>query len=109
MLALAAVAIVATALAADYGSRCLRAPLDRSEAITRADSVLARYRQSFGVREDMPLKDASFDPDTKAWLVTYEGPRCAVIIIADRCHGDEVGSTNACTGRKATITSSDDC
>ncbi|HWH40126.1 MAG TPA: hypothetical protein VNU21_09830 [Usitatibacter sp.] len=95
-MALALLVAVATLGAADYGYRCLRSPLERNEAIARANVVLIRYKASFDVKEAMHMTDMSFDVSSNAWLVTFAGPTCAVIIIADRCHGDEVGSTNAC-------------
>jgi hypothetical protein len=91
-------AIVAIAGGADYIYRCTGAPLTREEAIVRAEQRLDRYRRSFNVHEKLNLVETSFDQDTKAWLFTYTGLHCSVIIVVDRCHGDDVGSTNACTG-----------
>jgi hypothetical protein len=88
--------IIAGALGADYGMRCWRPPLSKEEAIERANARLARYTKSFDVKETLQMTEATFERDTGAWLVTFVGPKCRVIIIADRCRGDDVGSTNAC-------------
>ena len=90
--------IAAIAIAADHFYRCSAQPLSREEASNRGVQQLERYKKSFQIHEDMRLEEARFDQDTKAWLLTYAGKRCSVIIIVDRCHGDEVGGTNACAG-----------
>jgi hypothetical protein len=89
---------VALALGADYGFRCLSSPLTRDEAIARAKVRLDRYSRTYNVKEAMTFSDATFQDDKNLWLVTFVGPKCKVILIIDRCHGDEVGSTNACMG-----------
>lgn len=89
---------VAMALGADYGFRCHGSPLSRDEALARANARLEHFSKSFNVKEAMTLSDATFEADTKGWLVTFTGPKCKVIIIVDRCHGDDVGSTNGCSG-----------
>lgn len=93
-----AVAIVAIAGAADHIYRCTGAPLTREEATVRAEQRMERYRKSFNVREKLNLVETTFDDYSKAWLFTYTGIHCSVIIVVDRCRGDDVGSTNACTG-----------
>jgi hypothetical protein len=90
--------IFTIALGADYGYRCLRPPLTKEEAIARAKVRLARYSQSSDMKEAMTLSDVTFQPNNKVWLVTFVGQKCKVILIVDRCHGDDVGSTNACAG-----------
>lgn len=98
MVALAILLIAGLALTLDHFNRCNGQPLSKEEATVRAADQLERYKNSFKIDEAMPLEESKFDPDTKAWLFTYTGRHCSVIIIVDRCHGDEVGGTNACKG-----------
>jgi hypothetical protein len=89
---------VAVALGADYRFRCLRPPLTRDEALARANVWLERYGKTFEPKGTMKLSEAIFEADTNVWLVTFKGPTCELILIVDRCHGDEAGSTTACGG-----------
>lgn len=81
---------------AEYAFRCHGAPLTRDEAVARAKAQLKRYKQSFQIAEPMSLSDITTEQGTKTWLASFVGPKCKVIIVVDRCHGDSAESANAC-------------
>ena len=63
----------------------------------RGQLRLDRFVRSFKVRGDLPrLDEAIFEDDTRSWLLIYKGDGCMVMIIVDRCHGDDIGGTTAC-------------
>jgi hypothetical protein len=95
VLAIVAVAVV---LLAEHGLRCWRSPLTREEAVARGKIRLDRFARTFNVNESLTLSEATFESDRNAWLLTYTGLRCKMIIIVDRCNGDDVGGVNACGG-----------
>jgi hypothetical protein len=93
-----AVIVLLAGLVGEHGLRCWRAPLTREEAIARGQARLDTFAKTFNIREPLVLSDATLEADKNAWLVTYNGARCKVIIIVDRCQGDDVGSFNNCGG-----------
>jgi hypothetical protein len=96
---IAAVAFaVMLAAAADYGFRCYGAPLSRDEAVVRAEDQVERFKKSFNITEAMTLSTITFEHDSKTWLASFAGPKCKVVIVVDRCHGDSAESSNACGG-----------
>jgi hypothetical protein len=89
---------VAVALVAEHGFRCWRSPLTREEAVARGQVRLDRFSKTFNVKEPLTLTEATLESEKNTWLLTYTGLRCKVIIMVDRCNGDDVGSVNACGG-----------
>lgn len=83
--------------AADNWNRCYSAPLSRAEAIERAHTRFERFAQSYSLPSPLPtLVDAEFEADSNSWLVTFRGNDCEVIVITDRCRGDDIGGTTKC-------------
>lgn len=94
------VALVAIGIAVDYWRRCHGPPLLREEALQRAQLRLESFMKSFNVPGEFPrLVDETFESDTNAWLLTYENESCKVIVIVDRCHGDDIGGATACQSK----------
>ena len=88
-----AVAVVAT----DYWRRCHGPTLTKVEAVDRAQKQLTRFLTSHHVHEaTFSVVDAQFESDTNSWLITYKSSTCSVIVITDRCHGDEIGAASEC-------------
>ncbi len=85
------------ALAIEYARKCYGPPLSRQEAVSRGQARLERFIRTHRVTGDLPvLAEEQYEQDTKTWLLTYVGKTCKVIVMVDRCHGDDVGSSTAC-------------
>ena len=85
------------ALAIDYARKCHGRPLSRQEAVSRGQARLERFIKSHRVTGDLPsLAEEQYEQDAKTWLLTYVSKTCKVIVMVDRCHGDDVGSSTAC-------------
>jgi hypothetical protein len=85
-------ALAAVVLSADYYSRCYGKPFSRDEAMRRANAQL-QYLAKYFVLGDTPpvLVDEQYDSYAKTWMLTFRSPTCEVIVIADRCHGTDIG------------------
>ena len=95
-----AIALVAVGVAVDYWRRCRQPPLPREEALHRAHVRLERFAKSFNVPGRLPeLVDEQFEKDTNMWLLTYKNDFYKVIVIVDRCHGDDIGGATSCQSR----------
>jgi hypothetical protein len=76
----------------DYWARCHGTPLSREEALRRAEARVSRYAKSFHIPGSLPpMTSMDFDASTNAWLVTFKNDTCQIIVISDRCHGDDIG------------------
>lgn len=63
----------------------------------RADLRLERFAKSHAMHGALPkFKETQFEADTNSWLVTYKNNECDVIVITDRCHGDDIGAASGC-------------
>lgn len=85
----------------DYLIRCHGKPLSREEALERANAKLQRFSRKFVVGDTLPkLVEEQYDPHKKEWIFTFDNSTCSVIIIADRCHGTDIGGVSkGCTVR----------
>jgi len=92
----AAALISLVALVSSY-MRCHAPPLARDEALARGSVVRDRFLREFKLNGPTPtLMKIEREPDSAAWLLTYKSESCSLIVVVDRCHGDEVGSASAC-------------
>ena len=90
--------LVVVALLGDYLFRCRGKPLSRDEALQRATAKVQRFSQKFMVGETLPpLVEDRYDAEEKLWMFTFRNTTCEVIVVADRCHGTDIGGTNGCT------------
>ena len=89
-------AVIAIAATGDYVHRCMAPPLSREEASERALARLEKFKKSFGVREVFTLTESSFDKQSSAWIFSFTSKDCTVMIVTDRCHGDDIGGLTAC-------------
>jgi hypothetical protein len=85
------VVVVGAALFVDYWAKCHGAPLSRDEALQRAKARAERFTKSHRTHPVPEAVKMEFDRKSNVWLVTFEGTDCEIIIITDRCHGDDVG------------------
>ena len=96
--------VIALALAvfvADDLFRCHGKPLSREEALERANAKLQRFSKKFVTGDTLPaLVEEQYDPQRKEWTFTFTNTTCSVAIIADRCHGTDIGGiSKGCTVR----------
>jgi hypothetical protein len=90
-------AVAAIAICADYARRCYGPPLSREEALHRGQLRLERFIKTHKVPGELPvLVSEQYEQDTRTWLLSYESKGCKVIVMVDRCHGDDIGGTSAC-------------
>jgi hypothetical protein len=94
-------AVILIALIADFYSRCHGKPLSREEAVERADTQLKYLARDFVLGEPLPvLTSEQYDSTSRTWTLDFRNSTCEVSIIADRCHGTDVGGLSAgCTKR----------
>lgn len=95
------IALVFVIFGADYLFRCHGQPLSREEALERANAKLQRFSKKFVTGNTLPtLIGDQYDPQRKEWTFTFKNPTCTVGIIADRCHGTDIGGlSEGCTVR----------
>lgn len=95
------IALIFAVLVADYLFRCHGKPLSREEALERANAKLQRFSKKFVTGGSLPtLVEEQYDPQRKEWTFTFKNPVCTVGIIADRCHGTDIGGiSEGCTAR----------
>ena len=95
-----ALAIIGSVFVVDHVVRCNGKPLTRDEALQRASAKLKRFSQKFVVGDATPeLVEEHYDDKQKVWMFTFRGKACEIIILADRCHGTDIGGTNGCSPR----------
>jgi len=86
------VALVGLFFFGDYYIRCHGKPLSRAEAIQRAPAQLQYISRYFELGEaPLELADAEYDAPSRAWILTFRNDTCAISVLADRCHGIEIG------------------
>jgi len=96
----AVVAIIGSVFVVDHFVRCNGKPLTRDEAFRRANAKLQRFSEKFVVGDTPPgLVEERYDDKQKAWMFTFRGRACEIIILVDRCHGTDIGGTNGCSPR----------
>jgi hypothetical protein len=95
------IALVFAVFVADYLFRCHGKPLSREEALERANAKLQRFSKKSVVGDTLPkLVEEQYDPQKEEWMFTFDNSTCSVIIIADRCHGTDIGGVSkGCTVR----------
>jgi hypothetical protein len=83
-------------LTADHLFRCSGRPFSRDEA-RREPNAQLQYLAKYFVLGDAPptLVEEEYDPYAKTWMLTFRSADCEVIVIADRCHGTDIGGVNA--------------
>jgi hypothetical protein len=90
------VALAALALFGEHYSRCHGKPLSRDEALQRANAQLQLLARDFVLGDPLPaLSKEQYDPIDKLWILTFHNSTCEVSIIADRCHGTDIGGVTA--------------
>jgi hypothetical protein len=90
------VALAALALFGEHYSRCNGKPLSREEALQRANAQLQLLARDFELGDSLPvLTEEQYDTTHKSWILTFRNPTCEVSIIADRCHGTDIGGVSA--------------
>src|ERR1700687_4774400 len=94
--------LVVAILFGDYWSRCHGKPLNREEALQRAKVRLQSLSQSWVLGSPLPgLVQEQYEPLDKTWSFTFRNDVCEVDIIADRCHGTDVGGmSKGCTAHQ---------
>ena len=98
--ALVLVALIAAILFGDYYLRCHGKPLSREEALQRATAKLQRFSQDFVIGDPLPaLVEEKYEADEKVWMFTFHNSTCTIDILADRCHGTDIGGTTGCKVR----------
>jgi hypothetical protein len=94
-IALAIVGLVVVALCADYFWRCSGIPLSRKEALRRATTQLEHLNRNHAFGDSLPaLVDEQYDSNQQTWMFTFRNGACTVEILADRCHGTDVGGVS---------------
>jgi hypothetical protein len=93
------VLLVAMALFAEYWFRCHGNPLDREEAVRRADKQLWYLSRDWVLGNPLPaLAEEQYDASDGSWRFTYRNATCEVSIITDRCNGTDIGGVSeGCT------------
>jgi len=95
------IALVFAVFVADHLFRCHGKPLSREEALERANAKLQRFARKFVVGDTLPkLVEEQYDPQKEEWIFSFDNSTCSIIIIADRCHGTDIGgASKGCTVR----------
>lgn len=83
-------------LIADHFLRCSSRPLQRDEAIERANKRVDYFAKGFGIIDPFTLAKDQYDNEQRSWVLTYSNASCTVMIVADRCHGTDIGGTTGC-------------
>jgi len=98
---LAVIGLIFAVFLSDYVMRCHRKPLSREEALERANNKLQRFSRKFVVGDTLPkLAEEQYDPQRGEWMFTFDNSTCSLTIIADRCHGMDIGGVSkGCTVR----------
>jgi hypothetical protein len=98
---LALIGLIFAVFLFDYLMRCHGKPLSREEALERANATLQRFSRKFVIGDTLPkLVEEQYDPQKKKWMFTFDSSTCSLIIIADRCHGTDIGGVSkGCTVR----------
>jgi hypothetical protein len=86
------IALLAAVLLGDHLIRCYGKPLGREEALRRANAQLQFYHRTHELGDTLPaLVEERYDREEKEWTFRFRSSTCTVDIIADRCHGTEIG------------------
>jgi len=89
------VGLGAMGLVADHFWRCSGRPLSREEALRRATAQLNYVNRKNTLGPTLPaLAGEQYDPKQQTWIFTFRSGSCTVDIIADRCHGTDVGGVS---------------
>jgi len=82
-------------LLADHFRRCSGIPLSREEALRRATAQLKYINRKNTLGPTLPpLAEEQYDPKQQTWIFTFRNGACTVDIVADRCHGTDVGGVS---------------
>jgi hypothetical protein len=85
-------ALIAIILFGDYYLRCHGKPLSREEALQRASAQLKYLSRNVDLGNPSPaLVEEQYDAPSKTWSLTFRNSSCEVSVIADRCHGTDIG------------------
>ena len=91
-IALIVIALVPAVLFADHFRRCSGMPLSREEALRRATVRLQHLSRHFELGNPLPaLVEEQYDSKQQTWIFTFRSNTCEFDIIADRCHGTDIG------------------
>jgi hypothetical protein len=91
-IALIVIALVAAVLFADHFRRCSGIPLSREEALRRAIVRLQYLSRHFELGDPPPaLVEEQYDSKQQTWIFSFRSNTCEVEVIADRCHGTDIG------------------
>ena len=86
------IVVVAAILLVEHFWRCSGIPLSREEALRRASVRLQYLSRHFDLGEPPPaLVKEQYDPKQQTWIFSFRSPNCEVDVIADRCHGTDIG------------------
>ena len=97
---LAVVLIIAGAIVTDWWRRCHGEPLTREEAVSRATERVKRFSQSHKAGDiSYAVREIAYEYDSKSWRITFGDHDCIVVVIVDRCHGDDIGGTTRCSSQ----------
>ena len=85
----------AASLLVDHFWRCSGIPLSREEALQRATAQLKYLNRKNTLGVTLPaLVEERYDPEQQTWIFTFRNSNCTVDIVADRCHGTDVGGVS---------------
>lgn len=75
--------------------RCSGIPLSREEALRRATTQLNYLNRKHTLGETLPvLVEEQYDRKQQTWTFTFRSGACTVEILADRCHGTDLGGVS---------------
>ncbi len=93
--ALLIIVLIVVVVLSDYMFRCRSKPLSRDEAFLRANKQLEYLSHDFVLGDPLPvLMQEQYDSTSRTWMFTFRNSTCEVSIIADRCHGTDVGGVS---------------